>query len=218
MAFIKSKKGFLTLFAVVCAFGLFAGVTFVQSQDTQVQSADAKTTGMPSSCADVHKQALGAEKAALINAEGCQVMTPEQCREMMAKHGIECDVKDMQACMEKMKAAGLCKGEGHEGCAAMKVMKADVEIPAKSDMKVVSKDMESCLKGMKAGSAECKDMAKTAGASGSCCAAGKVIKADVETSADEAKTETVTEKKVKQCDILTGKCTTAKKTESKSDL
>ena len=216
MAFIKSRKSFLTLFAIVCAFGLFAGVTFVQSQDAKVETADAKSTGMPGSCAELHKQALGSDGAKVMMVDGkeCKIMSPEQCKEMAAKHGITCDETDMKACMEKMKAAGLCNGEGHAKCTDMKMIKADAG--TKSEMKLVSKDMEACLKNMKADGDGCKDMDKSkctdvkhASAKGGCCSSAKVIKADAsgETSA-----------KGKQCDIMTGKCATAAKDAGKTDL
>lgn len=219
MALIKSKKSFLTLFALVCAFGLFAGVTFVQSQEAVTAPADAKTTSaMPSSCAQIHKAALESGEVTAVDAKACTGMTPEQCKEIMAQKGIKCDAKDMQACMEKMKAAGLCKG-AHGQCTGATMIKANVETKAgattKADMKVVGKDMEACLKGAKAGAADCKDMdkasctaAKTTATTvkAGCCAEGKVIKADVETTTGEkAKAHTKT---IKQCDILTGKCTT----------
>ena len=214
MALIKSKKGFITLFAIVCVFGLFAGVTFVQSQDAKVETADAKSTGMPGSCAELHKQALTDGKVMMVDGKECKIMSPEECKEMAAKHGIKCDETDMKACMEKMKAAGLCGGEGHAKCGEMKVIKADAS--GNAEMKVVSKDMESCLKNMQAGGkgcadkdkAGCADM-KNASAKAGCCAEGKVIKADASGT---------TSTKGKTCDIVTGKCETAKKDAGKTDL
>ena len=154
MAFIKSKKGFLALSAVVAAFALFAGVAFVQSQDVKPavvkevkvdasqcplagtpmcpkgEKASQQASAMPSSCSELHKQALAAgemSKVEFATAEtqftdaknGCASLRPEQCRQMMATHGLKCDETDMKACVEKIKAAGICKEMDPAKCAEM---------------------------------------------------------------------------------------------------
>lgn len=197
MAFIKSKKGFLALSAVVAAFALFAGVAFVQSQDVKpavVKEAKgdaakcpytsgektAQTSAMPGSCSELHKQALAAgemTKAEFANAEvktadtkgACAAMTAEQCKEMLAAHGIKCDETDMKLCAEKMKAAGLCK------------------------------DMDP---------AKCAEMAK----SGACCAKGDMTAANATSTTDGAVKSAVATEKTgtagKQCDWTKGSCET----------
>jgi len=204
VTFIRSRKSFFTLLAIVVAFALFAGVTFVQSQETKTAKseacdpscpmsgakADAKPIGMPGSCSELHKQAVDAGKmteaeftaaeAKLTDAKGeCVTMTPEQCQKMMAAHGKQCDAKDMAACMEQMKAAGLCKDMDPAKCAEMK-------------------------------------------AKGLCCAKAGVIKADAGATDEATVTNAAVTKPVdaqhkgKQCDIITGKCGT-KTTETKDD-
>jgi hypothetical protein len=85
---------------------------------------------MPGSCSELHSRALAAGKmtnaefataeAKTADAKGsCAMMTSEQCREMMAAHGLKCDETDMKACAEKMKAAGLCKDMDPAKCAEM---------------------------------------------------------------------------------------------------
>jgi hypothetical protein len=144
---IKSKKGFLAIGAMVVVFCIFAGVTFVQSQEVKTTAATAtavdagstcpagrgttagQASAMPGSCSELHAQALAAGSmtkpefaaaTAMLASAATESagMTAEQCREAMVKLGYVCNETDLTACAERVKALGFCKEMTAAECAA----------------------------------------------------------------------------------------------------
>jgi len=206
---IKSKKGILTIAAVMAVFFVFAGVTFVQSQEVKTTAAEATAvqadgscpasksattagaTGMPGSCSELHAEALAAGKmtqpqydaatAMLASATQSGGMTAEQCKEAMAKLGYECNATDLKACAERLQALGFCKGMTADECAAQLAKGL-----------CTSSDPAKCAEAKKAGA--CGAAMTTSADAGSA-----EVKPAVAKQTTEAKTP-------KQCDLRTGKC------------
>jgi len=207
---IKSKKGFLTIGAMVAVFCIFAGVTFVQSQEVKTTAATAtaadavgtcpagrsttagQASAMPGSCSELHAQALAAGSmtkpefaaatAMLASATTESAgMTAERCREAMAKLGYLCNETDLKVCAEKLKALGFCKEMTAAECAAQ-----------------IAKGL--CTP---SDAAKCAD-AKAAGA----CCVTKTTSADAGTAevTPLVATQTVQVGTAKQCDWSKGNC------------
>lgn len=210
MNLINSKKGFLTIGALVAAFCLFAGLAFVQSQEVKTAAATAtavdasgtcpaskggmvnQTSGMPGSCSELHAQALAAGNMTKPDYAAATAMlasattesaglTAEQCRETMASLGYECNETDLKACAAKLQALGFCKGMTADECAAELAKGL-----------CTSSDSATCA-GAKAAGACCVTTTKSADASGV-----EVTSAMV--------TQTIQAGKPKQCDLTKGNC------------
>jgi len=197
---------------------VLTSVAFVQSsqpvtQNAVAEQADAQAggcpykadgkaqqaSGMPGSCSELHNQALAAGRvkqgdfelaelavAAIAATEG--ELTPEQCRDIMAGLGFECNETNLKACAEEIQSLGFCKDMTADECA------------------------ERLAKGLQTG-----DHPKCADAATKGCCLNMRTAAATSGDAGTAVTPTVaTDGAPKQCDWTKGSCgPEAKKTSDK---
>ena len=198
---------------------VLTSVAFVQSSQPVTQNAAAtqadaqaggcpytsdgkaqKASGMPGSCSELHSQALAAgrmkqgdfdraELAVAVMAAKEGELTPEQCRDIMAGMGFECNETNLKACAEKIQSLGFCKDMTADECAAR------------------------LAKGLEAGDhAKCADAAAMKG----CCLNMKTAGATKADAGTEVTPAVAADGAPKQCDWTKGNCgPEAKKTSDK---
>lgn len=212
MNLIKSKKGFLTIGALVMAFCLFAGLAFVQSQEVKTGAAAAtaatagessicptskgadvaQTTGMPGSCAELHGQALAAGK----------MTKPEfaSATAMLASATTESSGMTAEQCREAMAKLGYeCNETDLKACAE--------KLQALGFCKGMTAD--ECAAQLAKGLCTSGDAAKCsdAKAAGACCVtATKSADAGAVEVTPAVVTQTDQAGKPKQCDWTKGNC------------